>query len=44
MRNIIGGLAEKTEDHIERAHQDGMRIARSYIDVTNFRQSQTSQV
>ena len=23
MKNIVGGLADKSEDHIERAHQDG---------------------
>ena len=25
MENIVGGLANKSEDHIDRAHQDGKR-------------------
>ena len=25
MENIVGGLADKSEDHIQRAHQDGKR-------------------
>ena len=28
MENIVGGLADKSEDHIERVHQDGKRIER----------------
>ena len=44
MENIIGGLADKSEDHIERAHQDGKRSERKYCGVTNFQQSQISQL
>ena len=25
MKNSVGGLADKSEDHIERSHQDGRR-------------------
>ena len=42
MKNIVGGLADKSEDHIERAHQDGKRSERKYCEVTNFQQSQIS--
>ena len=28
--NIVGGLADKSEDHIEKAHQDGKRNKRMY--------------
>ena len=44
MKNIVGGLADKSEDHIERAHQDGKRSERKYCEVTNFQQSQISQL
>ena len=44
MENIVGGLADKSEDHIERAHQDGERSERIYCGLTNFQQSQTSQL
>ena len=44
MENIVGGLADKSEDHIERAHQDGKRSERKYCGVTNFQQSQISQL
>ena len=44
MENIIGGLADKSEDHIERAHQDGKRIERIYCGLTNFKQYQVSQL
>ena len=44
MDNIIGGLADKSEDHIERAHQDGKRSERKYCWVTNFQQSQIFQL
>ena len=44
IENIIGGLADKSEDHIERAHQDGKRIERIYCGLTNFKQSQVSQL
>ena len=39
MENIIGGLADKSEDHIERDHQDGKRSERIYCGLTNFQQS-----
>jgi len=44
MENIVGGLADKSEDHIERAHQDGKRSERKYCGVVNFQQSQISQL
>ena len=44
MENIIEGLADKSEDHIERVHQDGKRIERIYYGVTSFKQSQVSQL
>ena len=44
MKNIEGGLADKSEDHIELAHQVGKRNERKYCGVTNFIQSQTSQL
>ena len=44
MENIVGGLADKSEDHIKRAHQDGERSERIYCGLTNFQQSQTSQL
>ena len=44
MKNIDGGLADKSEDHIERAHQDGKRSERKYCGVANFQQSQISQL
>ena len=44
MENIVGGLADKSEDHIERAHQDGKRSERIYCGLTNFKQSQVSQL
>ena len=31
MENIVGGLADKSEDHIERSYQDGKRIKLIYI-------------
>ena len=39
MKNIVGDLADKSEDHIERAHQDGKCSERKYCGVTNFQQS-----
>ena len=36
MKNVDGGLADKSEDHIERAHQDGKRSEMKYYGVTNF--------
>ena len=44
MKNIIGGLADKNEDHIERAHEDDKRSERKYCGVINIRQSQISQL
>ena len=38
MENIVGGLADKSERHIERAHQDGKRSVRIYCGLTNFKQ------
>ena len=34
MKNINGGLADKSEDHIERVHQDSKRSERKYCGVT----------
>ena len=39
MKNIEGGLVDKSEDHIEVAHQVGKRNERKYCGVTNFIQS-----
>ena len=39
MRNIFGDLLNKTKEHSELAHQDGM-----CQDLTNFWQSQNSQI
>ena len=44
MVNIVSGLADKSEDHIERVHQDGKRNEKKYYGVTNFQQSQISQL
>ena len=44
MENIVRGLTNKSEDHIERAHQDSKRSERKYCGVTNFQQSQISQL
>ena len=44
IENIIGGLADKSEDPIERTHQDGKRSERIYCGLTNFKQSQVSQL
>ena len=44
MENVIGDLADNSEDHIERAHQDGKRSERKYCGVTNFQQSQILQL
>ena len=43
-KTIVNDLADKSEDHIERAHQDGERSERKYCGVTNFQQSQISQL
>ena len=44
MKNIVGGLANISEDYIERAHQDGKLSERIYCGVTNVQQSQISQL
>ena len=44
MKHIVGELADKSEDHIERAHQDGKLSERKYCGVINFQQSQISQL
>ena len=44
MKNIVGGLADKSEDHIEGSHQDGKHSERRYCGLTNFKQSQISQI
>ena len=44
MKNDVGGLADKSEDHIERSHQDGKQSERIYCGLTNFKQSQISQI
>ena len=40
----MGGLADKTEDHVKRVHQDGKCNERIYYGLTNFQQSQISQL
>ena len=44
MEYIVGGLADKREDNIERSHQDGKRSERMYCGLTNFQQSQIYQL
>ena len=44
MEHIVEGLADKSEDHIERAHQDGKGIERIYCRLKNVKQSQVSQL
>ena len=44
MENIIGGLAGKIEDHIERAHQVGTRSERIYCGLTNVQQLQKKSI
>ena len=44
MENVVGGLADKSEDHIERTRQDGKRSERIYCELTNFKQFQVSQL
>ena len=39
MISIEGGIADKTEDHIERSHQVGKRLERRYQCVADFTQS-----
>ena len=31
IKNIDGGLTDKSEDHIERAHQDGKRSEKNIV-------------
>ena len=42
--SIYGGIADKTEYHIERSHQFGKHFEQRYKCVTDFTQSQTSQI
>ena len=44
MSSIVGGISNKIEDHIERSHQVGKRLERKCQCVTDFAQSQTSQI
>ena len=44
MNSIDGGIADKTEDHIERSHQVGKHFEQRYTCVTDFTQLQTSQI
>ena len=44
MKNIVRGLADKSKDHIEIAHQDDKRNERIYCGLINFQQSQSSQL
>ena len=37
MENIVGGLVDKSKDHIERAHQDGKRNERIYCGLIFFK-------
>ena len=43
MSSIEGGIADKTEDYIERIHQVGKRLERKCQCVTDITQSQTLQ-
>ena len=38
MNHVDGGIADKTEDHIERSHQVGKRFEQRYKYVTDFTQ------
>ena len=44
MNSIDGGIADKSKDHIERSHQVSKRFEQRYKYVTEFTQSQTSQI
>ena len=44
MKHIVGGLADKSKDHIERHHQDSKRSEKIDCGFTNFQQSQISQL
>ena len=37
-------MIRKSEDHIERAHQNGKRSERIYYGLTNFKHSQISKI
>lgn len=41
-KNIIVGLVNKTEDYIERSHEDVIIMSRRYTGVNNVRQSRIS--
>ena len=38
MKNIVGGLADKNEDHVESDHHDGKHSERIYCELNNFQQ------
>ena len=44
MNSTDGDIADKTEDHIERSHQVGKPFEQKYKGVTDFTQSQNSQI
>ena len=44
MSSIEGGIADKTKVYIELKHQIGKRLERRYKCITDFNQSQTSQI
>ena len=44
MENIVGGLADKSENNIEKALQDGKRSEPIYCGLINFEKSQVSQL
>ena len=44
IKNIVGGLVDKSENHIKRAHQDGNCSERIYCGLINFKQYQLSQI
>ena len=44
MKNMLGGLADKSKDHIERDRQDDKRSVRIYCGLTNLQQYHISQL
>ena len=44
MSSVEGDIADNTEDHIDKSHQVGKGLERIYQCVTDFTQSQTSQI
>lgn len=44
MRFCVDDLSDKSENYIERGHSDGKRNKRIYSGLTNFQQSQISQL